>query len=83
MTRAGSISRGRKKRLKDISIFVNNNEGKMDYYDIADTFGVSPAQSRIDLTYLLRNKEIPVSKLYAFEDGKNFINQSIIRYHKK
>lgn len=83
MTRSGAISKGRKKRLNDISFFVSKNEEKVDYYDIADTFKISPAQARIDLTYLLRKKTIPMSKLYAFEDGKNWMDQIVVRYNKK
>jgi hypothetical protein len=83
MAKIGSISKGRKKRLNDISFFISKNEWKIDYYDIADMFKISPAQSRIDLTHLIRSKRVSISKLYAFEDGKNFMDQPIVRYHKR
>jgi len=83
MVQKGKLMKGRQKRLDEMSLFVNRANERVDYYDMSDMFKISPFQARIDLTYLVRKKKIPVEKIYGYEEGTNFLGETIFRHEKK
>lgn len=83
MVQKGKLMKGRKKRLDEVSLFINKSNDKVDYFEVSDVFKVSPYQARIDLTYLVRKKKIPMEKIYGYEEGTNFLGEVIFRHEKK
>jgi len=83
MVAKGKLMKGRAKRLDEMSLFVNHQSDTIDYSDVADVFKISPYQARLDLTYLVRKKKVPLQKVYGYKDGENFMGEIIFRHNKK
>ena len=60
----GIVSRKRARRLQQMKTFIDNSDVAVDYSDVSQVFGVSPAQASLDLKDLLANKSVSEKKVF-------------------
>lgn len=67
--RKGIMSSKRSKRLVKMRDYINNSDIALDYKDLSDVFGVSPAQASLDIKLLLGKGKVRKDKVFY---GKTF-----------
>lgn len=62
--RKGIMSSKRAKRLVKMRDYINNSDMTLDYKDLSDVFGVSPAQASLDIKLLLGKGKVRKDKVF-------------------
>ena len=60
----GVMSSKRAKRLQKMREHINTSEYALDYKDMSDVFGISPAQASLDLKLLLGNGKVKKDNVF-------------------
>jgi len=62
--REGVMSSKRAKRLQKMRDYINTSDVALDYKDVSEVFGVSPAQASLDLKLLLGKGKVRKDKVF-------------------
>ncbi len=71
----GIMSSKRAKRLQQMRNYINDSDVALDYKDMSDVFGVSPAQASLDLKLLLGKGKVRQDKVFYGKTVEDIFNE--------
>jgi len=72
--RKGIVSSKRAKRLQKMRDYINASDVALDYKDMSEIYGVSPAQASLDLKLLLGKGKVNKDKVFYGKTIEDIFN---------